>query len=81
MVFAFPSLDTLYIAGLKASLALPHRSSYFVRPGVKLMTTVLEKWFLQYPALTASHLKLGEYKLIFVLMSVPEGNLLTYSVK
>lgn len=30
----------------------------FVRSGVKMMTTVLEKWFLQYSALTASHLKL-----------------------
>lgn len=34
-----------------------------------------------YSALTAPHLKLVKYKLIFILMSAPEGNMLVYSVK
>lgn len=39
------------------------------------MTILLKKWFLQYSALTASLLKLGKFKVIFILMSVPEGNI------
>lgn len=81
VIFAFSSPDTLYNVRLKTPWVLPHRSNYFVRSGVKLITILLKKWFLQYSALTASHLKLGKYKSVFILMCVPEGNIFIYSVK